>query len=521
MKRSDFLYTLSVLAAGAASSCNKSFLSIPIQGQPGPSNDPGVAGGLVTGVYSSLIYIDPGGGWNTDTHGISFIAATNIMSDDADKGSYAGDQPGIADLDNFTQTSANSFVAALWNGHYAGISRANNALAALAASSLDATTKTRLTGEVRFIRGYYYFNLVRFFGGVPIVLTVPQGPREAVADPSLVTRASAADVYNKVIIPDLQFAMNNLPLRSAAIVGRITKGAAETMLAKVNMYLKNWQQALDLTQEVISSGQYQLVPDYSTIWRQVGDNNAESIFEIETGQFGNTDAGIPLYSECQGPRNKGGVWNNPGFYYPTGDLGWGFCTPSQNLVNAYEPGDKRKAATVIIINPDPNASYGAMLWDGFVIPNINGTQSPFYNYKAYHSERKDQVETYSGNRDRKQKNVHLLRYAEVLLMNAEAANELGQPSVAAGNLNQVRSRAGLGNTAAGSQSDLRMAIWNERRIELAMEHDRFFDIVRQGRAAQVMQAAGKNFVAGKNELLPIPATQISLSGGKLTQNPGY
>jgi hypothetical protein len=185
-----------------------------------------------------------------------------------------------------------------------------------------------------------------------------------------------------------------------------------------------------------------------------------------------------------------------------------------DLINAYEPGDARKAATVIFSPVTPQV--GDTLWDGYVIPT--GTQSLYYNYKAYHSEK---MESFFNNRDREEKNVHLLRYAEVLLMNAEAANEQGQTATAIMDLNMVRNRANLANTMAVSQVDLRTAIWNERRVELAMEHDRFFDLVRQGRAAQVMQASGKGFVANKNELLPIPATQIALSGGKLIQNPGY
>jgi starch-binding outer membrane protein, SusD/RagB family len=495
------------------SSCQKSFLNVPTT-VPSPSNDPTVANDLVTGLYSSLIYIDPGGGWNYDTHGISFIAATNIMSDDADKGSFLADQPGILDLDNFAQTSANAFVAALWSGYYAGISRANNALAALAVTKLDTATVRRLTAEVRFIRGYYYFNLVRFFGGVPIVLGVPSGPKAAVTDSSLESRALAADVYNKVIIPDMQFALNNLPPKSGTDVGRINSGIAESMLAKVYMYLKNWALVLSLTNDVINSGQYQLVPDYSSIWKEAGNNDMESIFEIQTGEFNNSDGGIPLYSECQGPRDAGGTWHNPTFPDPTGDRGWGFCTPTVNLINAYEPGDLRKAATVIFSPVAPQV--GDTLWDGFVIPV--GTQSLYYNYKAYHSEK---LESFYNNRDREEKNVHLLRYAEVLLMNAEAANEQGQTATALTDLNMVRNRANLGNSSASTQADVRTAIWNERRVELAMEHDRFFDLVRQGRAAQVMQASGKAFVANKNELLPIPATQIALSGGKLVQNPGY
>jgi starch-binding outer membrane protein, SusD/RagB family len=490
-------------------SCSKSFLDVPTT-TPTPASDPSIATNLVAGAYSSLIYIDAGGGWNYDTHGISFIAATNIMSDDADKGSIPSDQPGINDLDNFTETSGNSFVAALWNGYYAGIARTNNAINALSVAPLDSNSVRTLTGEMRFIRAYYYFNLVRFFGGVPIVLYVPTSPQAANTDSTLVTRAPADSVYLKVIIPDLQYAVNHLPLKPAA-TGRITKGAAEAMLAKVYMYQPqpNWQQVQSLTQDIISSNQYSLVSDYSTIWKQEGDNSSESIFEIETGEFNNSDAGIPLYSEMQGPRNAGGNWNNPTFTYdPTGDLGWGFCTPTTDLINAYEANDLRKAATIIFVNPNSPTT----LWDGFIIPPGTGVQSPYYNYKAYHSEK---MESFYNNRDRKEKNVHILRYAEVLLMNAEAATQIGGD--ASTPLNMVRNRAGLPNATSVTQQ----TVWNERRVELAMEHDRFFDLVRTGRAASAMQANGKSFVAGKNELLPIPGTQIALSGGRLLQNPGY
>ncbi len=519
MKISKYLLILLTLSMG----CSKNFLDAPLQGQSTPSNDPNVATNLVTGAYSSLIYTDAGGPFGGfDTHGFAFISATNIMSDDADKGSFAGDQESTAgQFDDFSYTSGNSFINSVWSGHYAAISRVNNSLNAIAVAPIDSATARRLRGEVLFIRAYYYFNLVRFFGGVPIVTEIPDGPQAANTNPAFVTRASAQDVYNTEIIPDLQYSIANCPLRGNTPSGRITKGAAQTLLAKVNMYLKNWQATKDLTDSVMTEG-YALAPDYRTLWREVGDNNVESIFEIETGSYGNTDAGIPLYSECQGPRAFSGGWNNPGFNYPTGDLGWGFGTPTQTLINSYEPNDTiRRNATIIALNPDPNAPYGAILWDGFVIPNQSKVQNSTYNYKAYHSERNDNIEPYFGNRDRKEKNVHLLRYAEVLLMNAEAANELNMTGVAQSDLNQVRNRAGLTNTVAGDQTSLRNAIWQERHVELALEHDRFFDIVRQGRAAQVMTAAGKNFTAGKNEILPIPGVQIALSGGKLTQNPGY
>ncbi|RRA99039.1 RagB/SusD family nutrient uptake outer membrane protein [Larkinella rosea] len=490
-------------------SCQKSFLDVPVQGQATTATDPNLAVNLVTGVYNSLLNGSAFGG-EGDIHGISFVAATNIISDDGDKGSTDSDQQGIKDLDNFATTPTNTFVAALWNGYYNGIARANQALTALSTASLDATTKAQLMGEVRFIRGYYYFNLVRFFGKVPKVLRVPKDAQDANTDPAFQTRAPVDTIYN-VIMQDLQYAFENLPLKAKASAGHITKGTAESMLAKVYLYRKNWQQVLTLTQDVINSGQYTLVPDYSIIWRQAGDNNSEAIFEVKTGQFNNSDFGVDGYAVWQGPRVGGkGGWT---------DLGFGFNNPTVNLVNAYEPGDKRKAATIIAI--DNSGKYvGTTLFDGFRIPSSDSVQNLYYNYKAYHSENRN-VESFSGNRDRKQKNLHLLRYADVLLMNAEAANELGQTGVAIANLNRIRTRAGLAATTATSQADVRNAIWKERRVELAMEHDRFFDLVRTGRAAQVMQAAGKNFVAGKNELLPVPSLQIALSGGKLDQNNGY
>jgi starch-binding outer membrane protein, SusD/RagB family len=355
---------------------------------------------------------------------------------------------------------------------------------------------------------------------------VASGPEHQ--DSSFYSKASVSDVYNKAILPDLQFAVANLPLKGATDVGRATKGAAETLLAKVDLYLKNWKEADSLTQDVIASGLYQLVPDYSILWRQAGDNSPESIFEVETGIYGNADYGIPGYVEFQGPRQDNGMgtpftpWNNPGFNQPAGDDGYGFDAPSASLMAAYEPGDLREASTIINL---PASSAPDTLFDGFVVPTLVGVNST-YNYKAYHSEilpgsSKAQVEAYVSNRSLCQKNLHILRYAEVLLIKAEADNELGMSGNAITLLNQVRSRAGLGGTPASSQSDLRTAIWNERRVELAMEHDRFWDIVRQGRAAQVMQAAGKNFTAGKNELLPIPSGEIAVTGGVLTQNNGY
>jgi starch-binding outer membrane protein, SusD/RagB family len=486
------------------SSCSDDFLEVPVQGGVTTASDPNLAEKLVTGVYHSLMQGDSWG--NGDVHGFAFISVTNIMSDDADKGSTPSDQAvPVGDIDNFTITPTNKFCETLWSGHYNGIGAANQALAALKDSPLEAARKNQLAGEVRFLRGYLYFNLVRMFGGVPLVLRVPKDANDANSDPAFQTRAAAPVVYDS-IARDFQYAIDHLPLKSTASVGHATKGAAQAMLAKAYMYQQKWPEVFTLTENVINSGQYSLVDDYASLWRQEGDNSRESVFEIQTGKFNNANLKIDNYTACQGPRVGGkGGWD---------DLGWGFNNPSSGLVNAYETGDLRKAATVISI--DNSGTYkGTVLWDGFRVPSSDSVQNLFYNYKAYTSRTKEQYAN-TADKDRP-KNIKVLRYADVLLMYAEAAIHTGQGD-AVSKINLLRERATLLPKASVSIND----VWNERRVELAMEHDRFWDLVRQGRAAQIMQSSGKtNFVLGKNEVLPIPNSQILLSGGKLKQNTGY
>lgn len=489
--------------------CSKDFLDVPVQGQATADSDPDVADKLVTGVYASLHASSAFGGIG-DINGISMVVGTTIITDDSDKGSSDSDQKPIKDIDNFEHTPTNNFIAALWTGYFNGIAKVNQALKALETAKIDDALRLRYQAEVRFFRGYYYFNLVRWFGGVPKVLKVPLDANEANNDPVYQTRASVDEIY-ALIIEDLTFAKENLPVKGVMPVGRVTKGTATAMLAKVNLTRKNWQEAYNLSMEVINSGLYTLLPDYSQIWRQVGDRSNEAIFEVQTGQFNNSDYGVPNYCVWQGPRVGGkGGWT---------DLGFGFNSPSQNLVDEYEAGDIRKESTIIFIDQSPQ-HVGTVLFDGFRIPSQDSVANPRYNYKAYHSENKE-VESFLGNRDRKQKNIHLLRYADVILMAAEATNELGNSGEAATLINLIRLRAGLGEITASSQTEMREAIYHERRIELAMEHDRWFDLVRTGRAAQIMSPLKPNFMAGKHELLPIPSLQIALSGGKLVQNPGY
>jgi starch-binding outer membrane protein, SusD/RagB family len=488
----------------SAQSCSDDFLDIPVQGGVTTESDPGLAQDLVNGVYASLLQGDSWG--NGDVHGFAFVSVTSIMSDDAEKGSTASDQQvPVGDLDNFTITSTNKFAESLWSGHYNSIGAANQALQALENAAIDDALRNRLRGEVQFLRGYLYFNLVRMYGGVPLVLRVPADATDANNDPAFQTRASVDQIY-AAIIDDLKYASRNLLLKSQSQTGRATKGAAQALLAKVFMYRQDWQNAFAYADSVITSGQYSLLEDYGQIWRQSGDNSAESIFEIQTGEFNNANLKIDNYTVSQGVRVGGsGGWD---------DLGWGFNNPTTSLISAYEAGDLRRDQTIIFID-NSGTHKGTRLWDGFRVPSKDSVQNLYYNYKAY-SSRFEEEYANLADKDRP-KNIKILRYAEVLLIYAEAAIHTGLGN-ADEKLNMVRTRAGLSPKSGATIAD----VWQERHVELGMEHDRFWDIIRQGRAAVVMHAAGKtNFTAGVHELLPIPNSEILLSGNKLQQNFGY
>ena len=443
-------------------------------------SSPTAATELVNAIYNKPF------DWNEST--FSWIGVTSITSDDADKGSDPGDTGGDKNLLDALTFSTNTIsFNEVWEANYQGIARANQALKFLPDLSIEDDLKNRLIGESKFLRGLFYFRLVKMFGGVPLIKGVPdiQNPNDINAAN---TRVPKQEVYDFIIV-DLTDAAEKLPASyDSQNLGRATKGAALSLLAKVNMYQGNWQEVLDLTNQVMGMGVYDLTPDYSHIWREIGENNSESIFELQ-GRGETPNKGIQGYFVTQGARGAGG-W------------GWGFNTPTEDLANAYEANDVRRDATIIF--------RGETLWDGLDVANT--VSNPMYNQKAYVSKTQ---ETFNGNDWETNKNVRILRYAEVLLMNAEAALETGGD--AATPLNMVRNRAGLPDASIVDK----MAVWKERRLELAFEHDRYFDLVRQGRAGEVLRAHGKNFMDGKHELFPIPQPQIDLSNGKLTQNPGY
>jgi hypothetical protein len=505
-KHSTLLFICAAVIASTFSAC-KNYLDVQPQGQITQdqiANDPIQAKNLVTGIYN-VFYI---GGFDPDIDSFQFVIMTDIASDDADKGSEPLDYGDALQIDNLTTSPTNGVVNNVWTGHYQGIARANQALDKLNAAQFDAATKNALMAEARFLRAYFYFNLVRLYGGVPLLDKVPL-PSEANND-KYQTRATADDIY-KFIISDLDFAVGNLPNRANTDIGRANKSAAQALEAKVYLYMKDYQKAYELSNAVITTGGYSLVQDYSLIWRQRavngdgGNNNVESIFEIQAGINKACSAGINLYSVSQGPRAGG----KRGW----ADLGFGFNNPSLSLLNEYEPNDVRRAATVLTIQPN-----GTILFDGFRIPSRDSVQNDRYSYKAYHSRTAE--DNCGGNTDRLPKQVRILRYADILLINAEAALQIGNPGAATTSLNAVRARAKLAPVAPTL-----LNVWHERRVEMAEEHDRFFDIVRQdavqpGRAAAAFAVHGKTWVP-RAALFPIPQTQIDLSGGRLKQNPGY
>lgn len=494
------LLPFTALFAMVVSSCSKSWLNPAPENEVVPEDttftNPDNAVSFVNACYTQLLT------W--DQSSFSWIGVTSITSDNADKGSAPGDLGTDKDqLDNFTYSPTTPSIRAVWRSNSQGISRCNQALKNVPLFSISNELKNRLRGEALFLRAFYYFNMVRTFGDVPIVDTVVDANNPSDFE-KINDRRPVAEVY-AFIENDLNQAISLLPTKQQyepKDLGRATKGAAAALLAKVSMYQGKWETVLLLTDQIIGNqlGTYGLAADYATIWREVGENNEESLFEIQARGVV-PFAAIQQYSEVQGIR--GGTFN-PGALVFTG---WGFNSVSEDLYNSYEPGDIRRDATIM--------SIGDVLFDGV---EIIDAANPRYNYKAYVSRT---MESYGNNGGQVNKNIRVLRMGEVYLMNAEAANELNNLEQARTRVNAIRDRAGLGDTPASNKDEMRIAIWNERRWELAMEHDRFYDLVRQGRAGEVLRAHGKPFVDGKHELFPIPQDEIVASSNKLTQNPGY
>jgi hypothetical protein len=400
---------------------------------------------------------------------------------------------------NFTTDASNAGVLDLYQGPYPGILYCNLVIQNVPGITMDTTLRNRIVGEAKFLRANYYFILVRYFGDVPLI-TTPQTP----SDNLLPSRTPGAQVYQQ-IIQDLKDAIALLPPRESyggADVGRASKGAAVGTLAKVYLTLGNFADALPLCQQVTSLG-YALNTNYADNFDPAHKNSVESLFEVQYS--GNTTYGFfddlnqaSWTSTYMGPRNTAFV---------AGAYGWN--QPTQEFVESYEAGDLRKDQTILYQGcPDfsgnvYSSSYSTTGYNvrKFLVPL---SVSPQYNTSA--------------------EDFPVLRYADVLLMEAEALNELGETPQAEGPLNQVRERAGLPDIQTGlSKDDFRKAVLHERRMELAFEGQRWFDLVRINNGQyglDFLHSIGKTNATSKNLLLPIPQAERD-ANPNLTQNPGY
>lgn len=401
----------------------------------------------------------------------------------------------VTDQDEFHRfyiRTTNPFILARWNDSYRGVSRCNAILDRIGAITMDDALKNRSIAETKFIRGLIYFNLVRTFGDVPLVLNEIKDPDAGYA----FGRNPKAEVYTQ-IEKDLTEASAALPASyTGSDIGRATRGAAKSLLGRVYLTEKKYTDAAAKLKEVINSNIYAILPAYADVFRVSNKNNKESVFEVQF-KSGGVGEGNP-WPNAFAPENSGNA------VIPYG--GDGNNQPTNDLINSYEAADIRKAFSVA-------TSY----------VNANGQTIPYNFIKKYY----DVPATKNDNGN----NIPVIRYADVILMYAECLNEAGyQPAgEAMMYLNQTRNRAGLANRTTAdilSQQSFRLAMEQERRFEFAFEGLRWFDLVRTGRAVTIMNSKKTQFnlvkeVTDNDLVFPIPQSQIDINKSKITQNPGY
>ncbi len=462
----------------------------------------------------------------------------DIASDDALKGGQnVADGADAYDIDNFKTNANNNIILDYYRAKYQGIIRCNLALDKVGAYEPDETLslerKNCLLGEAYFLRAFYYFQLVRVFGGVPLINEVLDSS-ERWKQP----RATVEEVYTS-ITDDLKQAEKLLYAKSAYAeddLGRATRGAARAMLCKAYLYIKDYDNAYlwgkKFVDEEYTAGEYSLCGNYADNFTLAGENGPESVFEIQYAADPTSDYGEG-FGFTRGTFST--ILTRPRMSSLGSNSGWGWNHPTQNLFNEFESGDIRREVSIGV--PD-EASLQEV--------EVTYLGTPYYNNKTAYSE----GGTFPAidHHSRGALNYRLIRAADVLLLYAEAALESGKDvNAAKWALEEVRSRArACASTAdalpafpgyrgySDDTASLRDAIRHERRVELAMEGHRWFDIVRWGIAAQVMdkdsgtygrseseeaRAEMASFIPGKHELFPIPAEEIALN--PMEQNPGY
>ncbi len=433
------------------------------------------------GVYANLKHV----GLYANGSGALHVM-TEIVSDNTENGAtrQAVNQ-GIFEINDFLTLISTDRVRDCWIGLYTGIGRTNSILDRLPSASIAQADKDKYEAEAKFMRAMFYFHLVRLYGDVPIItqeITSPYGANE-------ITRSPINQVYD-LIVADLKTAESKLPLSiPAAQAGRATQGAAKVLLGKVYLTLKQYDNASAKLKEVIDAKTYDLLSKYGDVFAHTTSftANKELIFAVQYlgGQIGQ---GSNMWSEWA-PFNAGTALLGSG-----GGAGNGFNKPTTDMANAYEAGDLRKDASML-------TSY----------KSLSGQE-----VKEAYVVKFRQQGALAGDSD---VDFPILRYADVLLMYAEALNEQGKTAEALPFLNQIRKRAGLADKTGLNQADFRLAIEQERRVEFAFEGHRWYDLIRTNRQQIVLSAKGlaiKEF----HKLFPIPQREVDLNAN-LTQNPGY
>jgi hypothetical protein len=444
----------------------------------------------VNSVYSTL-NSDPAGDFPL------YGRQLNLMTENAsDNQTYSpsNTNPDVRAMGTITYVPANSRVQKVWQQLYYGINRANIAIDNIPSIQFDTTLRARLVRESKFIRALLYFDLVRLYGDVPIILHNPN----TINVQSLLVKRSPVDSVYRQIISDLTDATNLPKSYSGSDKGRATGGAAHTLLAKVYLTRQQWPQALAQLQTVINGGYgYALFPNYYDAFQKATKNGVEHIFSVQ-------------FESNLGATNSTQYLSESFISFNTNV--WPIDVPVDiSLYNLFSANDTRRAVTFY------TSVYNAATNKTVV---FNNAYTPYFNKFVDYSLTPLTVQAQSG------VNYPVLRYADVLLMYAEAANEInGAPTAAAYNaINQVRERAHIADLTPGlSQSAFRDSVFLERRKEFIQEGHRWFDLVRQGGTVlldALHKIPAKSAASSKNTLFPIPLVEIQLNP-KLTQNPGY
>ena len=458
----------------------------------------------------------------------------SIRDDDAQKGSDANDGREVnTEFETFQYSKDDWAPNTYWNDHYAMINLTNNAIGTAKTNNLSDEASLRNLGEAYFFRAYSYFELVKNYGDVPLLKAPILVPADGVKP-----KSPAAAIY-AFIDSNLSAAAALLPVNATAYgagyTGRLTRGAAKTLWAQTYLYRQNWTAVIALCNDVINSGQYTLASNFSDIWRDglngAGKNGPESIFEMQctVGSNAQSNGAVDFgtnWGTCQQVRQNGAPinWN----------LGWGWNAPTDNLANAWDSTDPRKSQTILYSGRyDGGPALGGF---GETVPvytdpsGSGGLAQKYWNKKLY-TGNDPAMRQFTGfinnNGGASWINHRILRYADVILMLAEASNETGDGVTAAANLERIRNRAS-GNLGPArtivpvipftGQGQMRTAIKNERRWEFAMEGYRFYDLVRWGDAISTLSSLG---YTNRCRFYPIPQKAIDLSGGVLVQNPEW